>query len=302
MASATPEHRGKPYQSDRASEGSAKRRKDLRQPFLVRRVGRLRATIHRVSRRLSGDCSEKDSGPARGSTGKPTITRATAPAHAMLRTYSSHLRTPPPLQMCSMDPRSYAAIRDWPNEADARARVAASHCGTWHSPRSLVGLVWHAGIHRTFWGWLLHLPVSHTAHAPRLASRFVDAAHPGAACSRRPVRNMATRGQSLPVPAATRGPSEPLPASPRIAIARAFGKYRPAHSRAGLGAVAALGGQGRQVAQGQMAVDPLVETAKLLGTTAGPGFTTTTISASEGSPRCRCKTPPCGTKARHPHP
>ena len=64
----------------------------------------LRATIHRDSRRLSGDCSEKDSGPARGSTGKPTRTGATAPDDAMLRTYCAHLRMPAPRSnMRSMD-------------------------------------------------------------------------------------------------------------------------------------------------------------------------------------------------------
>ena len=64
----------------------------------------LRATIHRDSRRLSGDCSEKDSGPARGSTGKPTITRATAPDDAMLRTYCAYCARPRRVQMMrSMD-------------------------------------------------------------------------------------------------------------------------------------------------------------------------------------------------------
>ena len=52
--------------------------------------------IHRDSRRLSGDCTEKDSGPPRGSTGKPTITGATAPDDAMLRTYCAYSRTPAP--------------------------------------------------------------------------------------------------------------------------------------------------------------------------------------------------------------
>ena len=51
----------------------------------------------------------------------------------------------------------------------------------------------------------------------------------------------------------------------RLAIARAFGEHRfpqPPH----FGMIAALGSQHRQVAPGEMAVDPLVDTAKLIGT------------------------------------
>ena len=65
-------------------------------PGLSTNLDCLRATIHRDSRRLSGDCSEKDSDPARGSTGKPTITRTTASDDAMLRTYCAYSRTPAP--------------------------------------------------------------------------------------------------------------------------------------------------------------------------------------------------------------
>jgi len=50
----------------------------------------------------------------------------------------------------------------------------------------------------------------------------------------------------------------------RFPVPGAFGQHRlPQPPRFGM--VAALGGQGRQVAQGQMAVDPLVDAAKLIG-------------------------------------
>ena len=69
--------RGGEERGERGREGGA---------FLVGGGG-VCATIHRDSRRVPGDCSEKDSGPARGSTGKPTITGATAPDDAMLQPY-----------------------------------------------------------------------------------------------------------------------------------------------------------------------------------------------------------------------
>ena len=53
----------------------------------------LRARIHRDSRRLSGDCTEKDSGPAPCSTGKPTITgepHRTTPCCARTRAVPAH--------------------------------------------------------------------------------------------------------------------------------------------------------------------------------------------------------------------
>ena len=45
---------------------------------------------------ICGAHSEKDSGLARGSTGRPTITRATAPVDAMRGTYCAYSRTPAP--------------------------------------------------------------------------------------------------------------------------------------------------------------------------------------------------------------
>jgi hypothetical protein len=56
---------------------------------------------------------------------------------------------------------------------------------------------------------------------------------------------------------------KPLKLRHRLAIARALGQHVGPQSP-GLGMIAALRGQGRQVAPGQVAIDPLVETAKLV--------------------------------------
>ena len=158
-------------------------------PGLGRIPDGLRATIHRDSRRESGDCSEKDSGPAHSSTGKPAITRATAPGDAMRRTYCAYCARLRRVQMRSMDCAVCSHLEIGPTRP-TRERGSPQVLAALGTPlaRSLVGLVWPAGIHRTFLGWSFTRLSPYCAYLRTRAARSNVRSMDCAVCSRRRAR------------------------------------------------------------------------------------------------------------------
>ena len=154
-------------------------------PGADRRRGRLGRELTSEITRRGGARSEKDSGPAHSSTGKPAIP-ATAPGDAMRGTYCAYCARPRRVSNAEYGLRGMQPSRDQPNEADASARVVASPCGTWHSPRRAELACGHPP---DVFGVVFHSPVSILrstcgTRAARSNVRDMDCA----VCSRRPAR------------------------------------------------------------------------------------------------------------------